>query len=83
MNQNEVEALAAALAEAYRDAAERHRAAAEPKPTEPEKYVKDGILHAPPMAEAPAPAAVHRELARDYNEMADAIERAAGGGAVG
>ena len=78
MNQNEGYELARALAAAFREAAKRHDEATKPKtrePAAPTKYVPAGGLHANPGPEKPAPASVHTELARDYNEVADAIER--------
>ena len=81
MNQNEdYGKLAAALVEAYREAAKRHDEATKPQPTaelqEPAESVQASYGPST-VIEKPAPESVHRELARDYNEMADAIECAA------
>ena len=78
MNQNEGYELARALAAAFREAAKRHDEATNPNPpaapAEPVKFAQTSYDPST-VLEKPAPASVHRELARDYKEVADAIER--------
>jgi len=77
MNQNEGYELARALAAAFREAATRHDEATKPKTHElaaPKRVAQTDYSINPPQGEEQAPGWVHRELARDYSAIANAIE---------
>ncbi|MDD9987446.1 MAG: hypothetical protein OXQ31_14320 [Spirochaetaceae bacterium] len=79
MNQNEdYGKLAAALVDAYREAAKRHDEATKPKPPAELQELAESVQasYGPSMViEKQAPPSVHRELACDYRAIANAIER--------
>ena len=82
MNQNEVRRTGRERwSAAYRAAAKRHEEATKPKPDEPApRYSQtDYSINPPASAQVLSKEeyAVRKELARDYREIADAIERAA------
>ena len=81
MNQTKGNELAAALVKAFRDAARRHTEAANPKtrePIAPKRHVQTEYSIYPPAAPEKLTAEgreLHKELAQDYESIADAIER--------
>ena len=81
MNQTKRNELAAALAAAFREAAKRHDEATKPKtrePIAPKRHVQtEYSINQPPAPEKLTAEGreLHKELAQDYESIADAIER--------